>query len=88
MPYGHPNAGGGAELPRAGSRGLQVALQGLTISDGVATAYFSPALKAYGGDALRAQLIREQITRTLLQFPEVHTVRIGIDGQTEGVLEP
>lgn len=68
--------------------GQRVALQGLSIGDGVATVYLSPALRAYGGHPLRARLIREQITLTLLQFPEVQSVRIGIDGQTEGVLEP
>ena len=68
--------------------GHRVALQGLTIADGVATASFSPALKAYGGGSLRVQLIREQITRTLLQFPEISAVRIAIDGQVEGGLEP
>ncbi len=73
---------------RGADWGSRVALQGLTISDGVATASFSPALRAYGGGSLRAQLIREQITRTLLQFPEVSAVRIAIDGQVEGVLEP
>lgn len=68
--------------------GPRVALQGLTLEGGVATAYFSPGLRAYGGGSLRAQQIRAQITRTLLQFPEITAVRIGIDGQTEGVLEP
>jgi hypothetical protein len=32
--------------------------------------------------------LREQITRTLLQFSSVREVRIAIEGQTEGVLEP
>jgi hypothetical protein len=73
---------------RGSDWGQRVALVGLTINDGVATAYLSPALKAYGGDPLRARRIREQISRTLLQFREIQSVRIGIDGQTEGVLEP
>jgi hypothetical protein len=68
--------------------GSRVALQGLIITDSVATASFSPGLRAYGGGSLRAQLIREQITRTLLQFPEISAVRIAIDGQVEAVLEP
>jgi hypothetical protein len=37
---------------------------------------------------VRAQLIREQITHTLLQFPTVREMRIAIDGQSEGVLQP
>jgi spore germination protein GerM len=34
------------------------------------------------------QLIRDQITRTLLQFPTVHTVSITVAGQTDDVLQP
>jgi spore germination protein GerM len=65
-----------------------VTLRSLTIENGVATADFSPELQAYGGGAARAILIREQITRTLLQFPTVQSVRITIAGQTAGVLQP
>lgn len=68
--------------------GPRVTLRQLTIVDGVATADFSKELKAYGGGSLRVQLIRQQIAQTLLQFPTVHRVRIAIEGQTEGVLEP
>lgn len=64
--------------------GSRVSLRYLTIKDGVATADFSAAMRAYGGDSLRAQLIKEQITRTLLQFPVISSVRIAIDGQIEG----
>jgi spore germination protein GerM len=66
----------------------RVMLRSLAIENGVATADFSPELRAYGGGAARVQLIRDQITRTLLQFPTVHTVRIAIAEQTEGVLQP
>jgi hypothetical protein len=34
------------------------------------------------------QQIREQITQTLAQFPVVREVRIAIEGETAGVLEP
>lgn len=68
--------------------GDRVRLLGLTIEDGVATANFSQELRAYGGGSLRVQLIRQQITQTLQQFPTVQEVRIAIDGDTEGVLEP
>ena len=37
---------------------------------------------------LRVMLIRQQITQTLLQFPMVRAVRIAIEGQAEGALEP
>ncbi len=66
----------------------RVTLRSLTIENGVATADFSQELNAYSGGAARAGLIREQITRTLLQFPTVQTVRIAIAGQTAGVLQP
>lgn len=68
--------------------GPRVRLLGLTIKAGVATADFSKELRAYGGGSARVLLIREQITRTLKQFPAVQEVRIAIEGQTEGVLEP
>lgn len=68
--------------------GPRVLLRGLTIRDGVATADFSRELRAYGGGSLRVRLIREQITRTLEQFPTVREVRIAIEGETAGVLEP
>jgi hypothetical protein len=68
--------------------GPRVKLHSLTIDNGVATADFSPELRAYGGGSARVQLIRDQITRTLRQFPTVHTVRITVAGQTDGVLQP
>jgi hypothetical protein len=68
--------------------GYKVKLLGLTIEGGVATANFSQELQAYGGGAARVQAIREQIERTLKQFPTVQTVVIQIEGETEGVLEP
>lgn len=68
--------------------GPRVTLRKLTIENGVATADFSKELKAYGGGSARTTLIREQITRTLKQFSTVKEVRIAIEGQTQGVLEP
>lgn len=68
--------------------GPRVTLRKLTIANGVATADFSDELRAYGGGSLRVTLIREQITRTLLEFPNVKEVVIAIEGKTEGVLEP
>jgi len=73
---------------RAPGWGSRVTLRSLTIADGVATADFSKELKAYGGGSLRVKLIRQQIMQTLVQFPTVREVRIAIEGQTEGVLEP
>jgi spore germination protein GerM len=63
-------------------------LRKLTIVDGVATADFSKEMRAYGGGSLRVTLIRQQIERTLMQFPTVRQVVITIEGESEGVLEP
>jgi hypothetical protein len=68
--------------------GSRVRLLSLTIQDGVATADFSQELRAYGGGSARVGAISNQIMRTLKQFPTVREVRIAIEGQTEGVLEP
>lgn len=68
--------------------GSRVTLLGLTIEDGLATADFSKEMRTYGGGSLRVKLIHDQISQTLRQFPAVREVRIAIEGQTEGVLEP
>jgi hypothetical protein len=68
--------------------GVRVRLLSLVIRDGVATADFSQELRAYGGGSARVWAISQQIRSTLLQFPSVREVRIAIEGQTEGVLEP
>jgi hypothetical protein len=68
--------------------GARVQLRQVRIVDGVATANFSRELGAYGGGSLRVGLIDQQITRTLEQFPDVHEVRIAIEGESRGVLEP
>lgn len=91
-------AGAGTALPSVseiltyGGRqpgwGYEVKLLKLTIENGVATANFSPELQAYGGGSARVQAIRQQIERTLKQFPSVQQVVIQIDGQSEGVLQP
>jgi hypothetical protein len=73
---------------RAPDWGSRVTLRSLTIVDSVATADFSKELQAYGGGSLRVLRIRQQISQTLLQFPTVRAVRIAIEGQTTGVLEP
>ncbi len=68
--------------------GDRVRLLGLTIEDGVATANFSQEMRAYGGGSARVQMIREQITQTLLQFPTVQAVRIAVEGEVETALQP
>jgi spore germination protein GerM len=68
--------------------GPRITLRKLTIDNGIATADFSKELRAYGGGSLRVKMIRDQITQTLQQFPTVREVRIAVEGETEGVLEP
>jgi len=78
-------------LDYAGRRsgwGERVHLRQVRIVDGVATIDFSREFGAYGGGSLRVSLIDQQITRTLEQFPSVRQVRIAIEGETGGVLEP
>lgn len=64
------------------SWGYRVRLLSLRIEHGVATANFSRELRAYGTDAARAHLIREQIERTLRQFPSVERVVVEIEGDS------
>ncbi|MEO8289259.1 MAG: GerMN domain-containing protein [Chloroflexota bacterium] len=68
--------------------GPRVTLRKLTIENGVATADFSREINAYGGGSARVGLIVQQITSTLKQFPTVREVRIAVEGQTQGVLQP
>ncbi len=73
---------------RGADWGSRVRLLSLVIENGVASANFSQEMRAYGGGSARVQGIREQITRTLKQFPTVNDVRIGVEGQFDGVLQP
>lgn len=63
---------------RGPGRGWRVYVISVHVANGVATVRLSPELLAYGNDAQRAQLIREQIIDTLLQFPEVRGVTIRV----------
>jgi len=73
---------------RTAEWGPRVTLRRAALVDGVAQVDFSPELQAYGDDSLRASLIHAQITRTLLQFPQVRDVRITIEGESDTLLEP
>jgi spore germination protein GerM len=73
---------------RTAEWGPRVTLRKLALVDGVAQVDFSRELRAYDGDSLRASLIHAQITRTLLQFPQVRDVRITIESEGDTLLEP
>lgn len=68
--------------------GSRVRLRQLVVQDGVATADFSRELRAYGGGSTRVAEIRGQVSETLKQFGFIQEVRIAIEGETAGVLEP
>jgi hypothetical protein len=70
--------------------GVRVRLRSLTIENGVATADFSKEMRAYGGGSARVQMIRDQVSQTLMQFqePAIDQVKIAVDGETEGILQP
>lgn len=68
--------------------GERVRLQDFRIENGTAYVDFSAEMKAYGGGSLRVMCIRQEVTKTLEQFPDIERVVISIDGESEGVLEP
>ena len=68
--------------------GPRVTLNKLTIVGGVASADFSKEMGAFGGGSARVVLVRQQITMILKQFSTVKEVKISIDGQTSGILQP
>jgi len=65
-----------------------VAIQDLSIANGVAKVDFNDTLQYQVGGSCRVSAIRAQITQTLLQFPSVHKVVISINGNTEDILQP
>ena len=68
--------------------GPRVRLLGVTLANGVATVNFSKELAAYGGGADRIRVIQAQISQTVQQFATIKSVRIAVEGQTQGVLQP
>jgi spore germination protein GerM len=68
--------------------GDRVRLLSLSIIDGIAIADFSQEMQAYGGGSARVDMIRRQISHTLLQFPGVEHVRIAVEGNIETALQP
>ncbi|MCU0678938.1 MAG: GerMN domain-containing protein [Planctomycetes bacterium] len=65
-----------------------VAIQSLTIDDGVARADFDLEIEARVGGSCRVSAIRAQIEETLKQFPTVQSVVISVNGRTEDILQP
>ncbi|MFA5052460.1 MAG: GerMN domain-containing protein [Parcubacteria group bacterium] len=65
-----------------------VALNRISITDGVVYADFSESLEFQVGGSCRVTAIRSQITETLKQFPAVKSVVISINGRSEDILQP
>lgn len=63
-------------------------LYDLTIKDGVATIDFNQKLQENIAGSAKVTTIRKQIEETLLQFEEIESVIISIDGNTEEILQP
>lgn len=62
-------------------------LNSLVIINGEARADFNATTESGGGSCSMAARTN-QITRTLLQFPTVKTVKLSIDGRTEDIFQP
>jgi hypothetical protein len=65
----------------------EVTLNSLRIESGTAYADFSSELNQVAGSC-RVLAITTQIQETLQQFPTVDSVKISVDGESEGVLQP
>jgi spore germination protein GerM len=65
-----------------------VKINSLTINNGVAKVDFDSQMEKAVGGSCRVAAIRSQITQTLLQFPTVQSVVIGVDGRIEDALQP
>ena len=65
-----------------------VEIKGLFIENGIAKADFNEALEIGADSACKSLTVREQITRTLKQFPTVKDVVISVNGKPEGILQP
>lgn len=68
--------------------GPRVTLRSLVINNGVATVNLSREINAYGGGSARVGNMYRQIESTLKQFPTVQQVRLAVEGETEGILQP
>lgn len=65
-----------------------VIIKSFVLADGELTVDFSAELGEGVAGACRVTAVRSQIEKTSTQFPEIKTVVISIEGQTEGILQP
>jgi len=65
-----------------------VILKSVVLKNAIATINLSSDLSRYGGGSCRVGLIRKEFEETAKQFETVKDIRIEVEGETEGVLEP
>ena len=65
-----------------------VVVQSISVQDGVARVDFDRAIERSVGGSCRVAAIRAQIAETLKQFPEISSVVISVEGETEAALQP
>jgi hypothetical protein len=65
-----------------------VKINSLSIKDGIAHVDFDKKIEEAVGGSCRVSLIRSEITQTLLQFTNVKSVVIGVDGRIDDALQP
>lgn len=63
-------------------------LQKFEVKNGVAYADFNSSLNQNIAGSCTVTAIRSQIEKTLLTLPDIDSVVISINGETEGILEP
>lgn len=65
-----------------------VVINSLSVEKGVARIDFDEQLQFQTGGSCRVMAIRAQIKETLLQFSEIDSVVISIEGESEYILQP
>ncbi|MFH0804292.1 MAG: GerMN domain-containing protein [Candidatus Zambryskibacteria bacterium] len=65
-----------------------ILLQRFEIKNGVAYVDFNSRFNEGMGGSCRVTAIKSQIENTLSNLPDIDTVVISVNGQTEGILEP
>ncbi|MDO8602176.1 MAG: Gmad2 immunoglobulin-like domain-containing protein [bacterium] len=68
--------------------GSRIAINSLTIENGVAKVDFSSELEQSAGGSCRVGAVRSQIEHTLKQFSTVKSVVISVNGESETILQP
>lgn len=65
-----------------------VRINSLIITNGIAKVDFDALMEIGMGGSCRVSAVRSEITNTLMQFPSVQEVVIGVEGRVEDALQP